>query len=357
MEKDVELIQAALSGIPEDGGVPDEIKLLPMGFVKTRKGDFIVDDESAGSIIRQFKDRKLDLVIDYEHQTLKDIEAPAGGWITDLFKGDGAIIAKVKWTPRAENYLKNREYRYLSPVVLVSKKDRRALSVHSAALTNTPAIDGMFAIVNSDDIETMETTQKEDFKMDLKEIAKRLGLPEDAAESDIAAALELAGKKLAEGGEAEKPGDGGGQPAEASVNKDAAPATGRVLSLLGLKEDVKEEDVLARIMALSAKKEELEELVALKEELKKREAGELVEAALKDGKITAAQKEWAQEYALSDKEGFVSFLEKAPVVVPQGRMELKDAPGHSAADIEPEILKNCGLTKEDVEKYVLGGKE
>ena len=82
--------------------MPKEIKILPLGLVHSQKGDFRVDDESVELIRQQFKYRKLDLVIDYEQQTLKDIQAPAGGWIKDIYKGDDAVIAKVEWTPRAE---------------------------------------------------------------------------------------------------------------------------------------------------------------------------------------------------------------------------------------------------------------
>ena len=140
----------------ELSGVPTEIKILPLGMVHSQKGDFNVDDESFELIRKQFKDRKLDLVIDYEHQTLSDVQAPAGGWIKDLYKGEDAIIAKVEWTPKAAEYLKNKEYRYLSPVVLVRKRDQKATAIHSVALTNTPAIDGMFALVNSIDIRTFQ---------------------------------------------------------------------------------------------------------------------------------------------------------------------------------------------------------
>ena len=107
-------------------GVPNEIKILPLGMVHSQKGDFQVDDESVEMIRSHFKERKLDLVIDYEHQTLQDIQAPAGGWIKDIYKGEDALIAKVEWTQKAAEYLKNKEYRYLSPVVLVRKKDRKA---------------------------------------------------------------------------------------------------------------------------------------------------------------------------------------------------------------------------------------
>lgn len=141
---------AVCSGVVVDvEGVPEEIKILPLGYVQSQKGDFEVDDESVGLIQGQFKSRRIDIVIDYEHQTLKDVQAPAGGWIKDIYKGKDALIAKVQWTDRAKEYLKNKEYRYLSPVVMVRKSDRKAAAIHSVALTNTPAIDGMFPIINS----------------------------------------------------------------------------------------------------------------------------------------------------------------------------------------------------------------
>ena len=188
------LIACAGQGV-ELSGVPTEIKILPLGRVHSQKGDFNVDDESFELIRKQFKDRKLDLVIDYEHQTLSDVQAPAGGWIKDLYKGEDAIIAKVEWTPKAAEYLKNKEYRYLSPVVLVRKRDQKATAIHSVALTNTPAIDGMFALVNSLDIEDISEGGN---IMDLKELAKALGLPETATEEEIKKAVEDAVKAARE---------------------------------------------------------------------------------------------------------------------------------------------------------------
>lgn len=324
-------------GMVDIEGVPEEIKILPLGHVHSQKGDFEVDDESVELIRKQFKSRKLDLVIDYEHQTLKDVQAPAGGWIEDIYKGDDAIVAKVKWTDRAKEYLQNREYRYLSPVVMVRKSDRKAAAIHSVALTNTPAIDGMFALVNSIDISNLEE-KEEDTQMDLKKLAALLGLPETATEEDVEKALAEAKASM----EANK-GDEG--------KSDTVPvANSVVLSLLGLGADAKTEDVATAIMTLKAGTGN-DEVLALKEELKKRNAEDMVQMALKEGKITAAQKEWAKAYALSDKEGFQSFVEKAPVVVPQGKMELKDAPADSKQDYDMEILKNCGISKEDVEKY------
>lgn len=350
MEK---LIACAGQGV-ELSGVPKEIKILPLGRVHSQKGDFNVDEESFELIRKQFKARKLDLVIDYEHQTLENVQAPAAGWIKDLYKGEDAIIAKVEWTAKAAEYLKNKEYRYLSPVVLVRKKDQKAIAIHSVALTNTPAIDGMFALVNSLDIEDLSEGGN---IMDLKELAKALGLPETATEDEIRKAVADAAKaadKLKEL-DGKHPGEGDGKSGEGEANPEGSDmvANSTILSMLGLKTDAKTEDVAAAIMALRAGSQDTQaELLALKQRMQERDADEAVGMALKAGKITAAQKEWAKSYALKDMEGFKGFVDKAPVVVPQGKLDLKDAPAASGSDeVDTAILKNLGVSAEDVKKY------
>lgn len=128
---------------------PEYIRVLPLGYISSEKGDFLVDKESFRMMKEHMERRAVDIVIDYEHQTLKDVQAPAGGWIKELVLKNHGIFAKVEWTKKAKDYLKNKEYRYLSPVVLVREKDHKALRIHSVALTNTPAINGMIPIVNS----------------------------------------------------------------------------------------------------------------------------------------------------------------------------------------------------------------
>ncbi len=336
-------IKICSGGLVDAGDAPEEIKILPLGHVHTRKGDFEVDDESVRMILEKFKERGNDLVIDYEHQSLKGTEAPAGGWIRDIYKGEDALVAKVEWTDRAREYLKNKEYRYLSPVVLVLRDSNRAAWIHSVALTNVPAINKMFAMVNSADPEDIaEFEETEGNYMELKELVKILGLPETATEEDVRKALAAAGKKEEESGKAA---------AGESAKEESVPAANAVvLSLLGLKADAKTEDVAAAVMELKAGAGK-DEMLALRAELEKRDAEAAVTAALKAGKITASQKEWALGDALSDMAGFEAFAEKAPVVVPQGKLELKDAPKDAAKDYDMKILKNCGITKEDIEKY------
>ena len=87
------------------------VKLLPLGLVHSTKGDFLVDNESFQAIRCKFTERQLQIPIDYEHQTLKDMQAPAAGWIKDIILRSDGIYGAVDWTERAAEYLKNKEYR------------------------------------------------------------------------------------------------------------------------------------------------------------------------------------------------------------------------------------------------------
>ena len=321
-------IMYALEGV-NVSEAPDEIKILPLGTVHSQKGDFIVDDESFDLISRHFESRGLDLVIDYEHQTLKDVQAPAGGWIKKLVKTKDAIAAQVEWTAKAKQYLENKEYKYLSPVVICRKSDGKAVALHSVALTNTPAIDGMFALVNSIDISSPDGAEGGN-SMELKKIVALLGLPADATEADVEKAIqELKKQEKTE---------------EVVANK-------TIMDLLELKGDAKTEDVAAKIMELkgTADKTKDEMILELKRRMDERDAEELVTMALKQGKISAAQKAWAKEYALKDAEGFQAFVAKAPAVVPIGKTGSAGYQKEETdTELDPKILKNLGVSMEDI---------
>ena len=322
------------------GQCPEEVKILPVGTVNSEKGDFIVDQESYKEMKAEMQRRGIDIVIDYEHQTLKDVQAPAGGWVKDLIYTPEAIVAKVEWTPKAKEYLKNKEDRYLSPVVLTRKSDSKAVVLHSLALTNTPAINGMFAIVNSVDFDTYNTLTggKE---MDLQRIKELLGLPAETPEEDVMNALVKVLEKVKDA------------PDPKTEEDKEVVANSVILGLLELPADSKTEDVTTKIMALKAgasqRDQEMKETL---ERLKQKEADDAVMMALKAGKITAAQKDWAKEYALKDRKGFDSFVEKAPAVVPVGKLDTTEAPKNKEkVEVDEFILKATGLSKEDLEKY------
>ncbi|WIW70617.1 phage protease [Anaerosinus gibii] len=312
-----------------DGISNKEIQLLPFGKVKSKKGCFEVDALSIKSILDAFSKEKNDLVIDYEHQTLKDVIAPAAGWIKELVdKGEAGLWGKVEWTDKAATFIRNKEYQYLSPVILLNK-EKRAIGLHSAALTNTPAIDGMEPIVCKLGLDE-EEKEMEEF---LKKLAKMLGLAETATEDEITEAITNACSK---------------QSKEIVANKE-------VLELLGLKEDAKLDEVKGNIIGLKNPSGyvKAEEFKALKEKLELKERDGLVEMALKSGKVAPAQKSWAEEYALKDPVGFNAFLKDAPVVI--AFKEIAGGADPKGLDISDEmqlsINKAIGISAEEFKKY------
>lgn len=321
-------------------GAPEVISVLPLGHVISSKGAFDVDAESFEAMKTQIARRGVDLVVDYEHQTLKGVEAPAAGWVKELKLEDGQIKAVVEWTDRAAQYLGNKEYRYLSPVVSVRKADNKATGLHSLALTNTPAIEGMTPIVNSETYEGGNTNMDEL----IKSLAELLGLGEDATEEQITEALKAClaeNKTLKEGGLQ--------PPAENNVVANKA-----VCELLGLKAGAPTEDVTAAIMELKGGVGLAEEVKSLKARLADRDAEEAVTLALKSGKITPAQKEWAKGYALDNPKGFAAFVEKAPQAVPMGAVELEDVKSLKDDATDPAVMFACklaGVSAEDIAKY------
>ena len=337
----------------EVGGAPEIISVLPLGHVKSAKGEFDVDGESFAAMKAQIAQRGVDLVVDYEHQTLTGEQAPAAGWVKELFLDDGQIKARVEWTDRAKAYLSNREYRYLSPVITVRKADNKAMGLHSIALTNTPAIEHMEAIVNSLNFEGGQNTM--DF---MKELAKLLGLGEDATEEQVKEALKVCleeNKSLKESAaEAAKQ-----QPPE----NDKVVANKEVCELLGLKAGAATADVAAAIMALKGGNiggvNLVEQVKSLEAKLADRDAEEAVELALKAGKITPAQREWAKGYALKSLDDFRGFVEKAPQVVPMGTVGGSEPLTLKRDEVDEATLLVCkqlGISTEDVKQYGMKGE-
>lgn len=325
-------------GNVELSGVPEKIPILPLGHVRSSKGDFDVDEESFETMKAQIAQRGVDLVVDYEHQTLKGVEAPAAGWVKALKAENGQIWAEVDWTPRGRQYLENREYRYISPVVLA--RNAKAVGLHSLALTNTPAIMGMTPIVNSESFEGGQDG------MDKQKLAEALGLGADASEEQI---LEAVKNQLAELKRLKE---------QMPEDCDKVVANKQVCELLGLKAGAETAEVTAKIMELKGGIIDgvnvTAKLVELEKKEKTREAEGAVTLALKAGKITPAQKDWATQYALDNPQGFASFVEKAPQVVPMDQLKLDSITPLKNDALDAETLLVCkqlGISAEDVKKY------
>jgi len=306
-EKIFDAIGSAAIALSSDAAeAPSEIQVIPSGYHETPKGAFLLSGKAAESVVADFKKRGSDMVIDYEHQSLTGEEAPAAGWIKELFyhppssplaKGEkeGGVWAKVEWTARAEEYLRNREYRYLSPVFLRDNSDGTVQRLVNAALTNTPAIGGMVPLVMKD-----ATGARPDNPMG--EIADALGLDESANIAEILGAI--------------------------TAFKQGFDAYGTVKS----------------------------ELDGLKDGLKRREASEMVAVAMKEGKVTPAQRDWAMKYAEDDPAGFGVFVMKAArVAQPSSDMIYGDAP--RAGGLQASVNAQMGMDDAMFAKFSKQKKE
>lgn len=149
-------------------------------------------------IVAALSSRQIDLVIDYEHGTLKAAQtgepAPASGWLKpsgwEYVPGVGICNSQFEWTDKAKSFIASGEYKYLSPVLLYNKEGE-VLNVLSVALTNTPNLDELpEALLAAAAQDYLSATLKES-SMDelLEQLRWMLNLPLSATAEEILAEL------------------------------------------------------------------------------------------------------------------------------------------------------------------------
>jgi phage I-like protein len=132
---------------------PEWIELLPAGKFSAVDGRGPFFNEDSEKIIAENIGRmpQVGLVLDYDHST--DLAAPEGrpapaaGWLKQFKVEKGAIFARIEWTKDAAEAVKEKKYRYVSPVFEHSK-DGKIQRILRAALTNNPALVGLPAIAS-----------------------------------------------------------------------------------------------------------------------------------------------------------------------------------------------------------------
>lgn len=192
--------------------VPERMRVIPDGEftgVDGRPGTiegsntqvWRMDAALAQQVIAEFKRTGTDIVIDYEHQTLKAADngkpAPAAGWITVLEYVPGTgLVATVKWTDAAAAHLAAGEYRYLSPVFVFDRNTGAVLKLISVALLNQPALGALGEIaalaaqhISLSRLPGSGRTTDEESTMDKTKVLVALGLPLDTGDDTALAQL------------------------------------------------------------------------------------------------------------------------------------------------------------------------
>ncbi|RHW17193.1 hypothetical protein D1610_11630 [Sphingomonas gilva] len=310
---------------------PARIQLMPIGRWKGKNGAGpyeLSDRAHADAVIAATAARlgKSDFMVDYDHQAPNGAVPGVGGtaiasaWVKadDLVAADDGIWAEnVQWTAKASQHIRDREYRYISPYFL-HRPDGRVTLLINAGLTNTPNFD-LAAVAAS--------TTGEDLTMTIPAlILAALGLGEDATVE--AAVASITGLKEARTNLA----------ATASALGLAADATGAQV-----------QEAAASALAGKGNASELASVKAELDEIKGERITAAVATAIQAGKITPAQKDWAESYAKEKGlAAFASFLGgQATVLAPgaRGKPDV-DLSSDALTPDEKAVASALGLSEE-----------
>lgn len=134
-----------------------EFRILPAGLFRSTDGSgrpdnvagWLMNAQIAQRIAASLAVRKDDVLIDYEHQSLRAGKeggiAPAAGWFkrVEWREGDGLYATDARWTDKAAAMISAKEYRFISPVFTFDNRTGEVQSLLSVGLVNQPALDGL----------------------------------------------------------------------------------------------------------------------------------------------------------------------------------------------------------------------
>jgi phage I-like protein len=292
----------ATAPLPE--GVPTEFRLLKRGVNQYDSGDEIIwDDASAEETLKRYRMRGVDLMADYEHQTLVEppVEAPASAkrWVPEVRGGD-LVATSIAWTDKAKAYLAAGEYRYFSIACRVNTKTKRCVQLINFALTNNPAGHGITALVAASQRFSGEEPDQDGENM--KTIIVALGL---GAETEEATAIAKASTL-------------------AKLERDVLDVT-KAKSL---------DEARGTLVAFAQANEQV---IALNAKIRASEFDALVKEGMTARKLSPAQSKGDWLATMRAREGGVSelkeFLATAPQLIDKGG----EAPREGGPSGEPEI--------------------
>lgn len=322
------------------------IQLLPYGKFRATDGRptdveaWYVTDTNGADVVALANNQRNPLPIDYEHQIIHSLkngkEAPSAGWMEYFYFTPQGIFADVRWTDKAADYIKNGEYRYIS-AVFAYDTDGYVRKIFHAALTNTPALDGMEEAMVAASVNLLQEDNPMDKKL-LAALCALFALKADASEADITE--KVTALSAAKG---DSPVD---------VLDVYAKLAEKEHSVAALSTQVGNPDPakfvpVDQVVALQADFNALKTSV----EADKKEA--LITAALSQGKLAPALKDWAQSLPV---EALSAYLEKAPAMAAlSGEPQAKADPDQNVVALSAEqqaTAKMLGISEaEYTEKY------
>lgn len=314
------------------------IQLTPAGVFKARDGrpggklpGWKIDAAIAARVIARASARQTPFVTDYEHQTLATEKngqpAPAAGWFKNLEwrEGQGLFATDVTWTAKAKAHIEAGEYKFISPVFSFDPLTGEVLELQMAALTNTPAVDGMDAVAALAQeffTRSEEPTHVKDQAM--KAIAVLLGLAEDASEADITAAVTALKAKYSD------------QETQIASLKTQSPDPAKFVPV----------ETVTKLQG---------EIAALTMRLNDAELEDVIGTAKAEGKLLPAMEDWARELGKKDIAALKAYIAKNPAIAAlNGNQTQGKPPGErkdgELGEVDLAVCRQMGVDPEAYKK-------
>ncbi|MEG0007960.1 MAG: phage protease [Aeromonas sp.] len=326
-------------------------QLLPVGPFKARDGrpfdvpggHWQLDKAIATTLINRVREQGQDILIDYDHQTLKTDQngqpAPAAGWYNadeiEWREGQGLFI-KPRWTDRAAALVAAREYRFLSAVFPYDAQGR-PLELRMTAITNDPGVVGMQALaalsahpVQPGQPATLAHVANKENSMNelLKKLLAKLGieLTGDPTDEQLQKALTELDSLQASAKKAPE--------LEAALSAEKA-------SLAALKTQPGGQIDLAQYVPVATYNALVTQVAALTSQVDTTDAATLIKDARTQGKVVAAEEEYLTAYAAQKGVAALkALLEPRPAIAAL-------AASQTSAVVVPEKKGDAVLSAED----------
>lgn len=198
----------------------DWFHLVPKGTfpIARKEGDKVklyhqvVDDVALDRMVTAFQNRRTktpsyQMLVGFEHFAHQEGgSSAAAAWVNEVEKRADGLWARGDWTPDGEAAIKNKKYRYISPVWFPRQTERlsenrvRPIEVNDAGLTNMPNMgDALKPFWNraGESFHGREATTHSETSMNTQLIAL-LGLAATATDADVLAKVQAFKNRAAE---------------------------------------------------------------------------------------------------------------------------------------------------------------
>ncbi|MDC3808476.1 phage protease [Acinetobacter baumannii] len=276
---------------------------------------WVLTPERGEQIVAALNQRKVDMVIDYEHATLKAQEtgepAPASGWLKaasfSYIKGVGICSTNFKWLDKAKEHIEKEEYKYLSPVLFYIKNTGEVVGLHSVALTNTPNLDNLpeaQLAALAQDYFIQNSPQDSEMEELLEQLRWMLNLPLSATAEEILAELNKLSAQI-------KEKTGVAVAANGQHLFDALAA----IDQLKLAANSQDQVDMTQFVPMAVYQEAVANAGNAEAAQKAKEIDDLIVAACSDGRLTGqATIEWVKEQAKTNPDFVKAHIESLPKI-------------------------------------------